>query len=173
MKKIGTDNFLSPKAVCVNESFVFILRLSSSKVCQIYSEHDNLHELLHDKKYRINAWMTYSIFHKMCYMILLHLVLLWLYKVGSRLASSQWETSLQSNAVCHWLDANLKPALLYIHSIVHSRDTLTHILQKCSIGTGTIAREASLALEPSTSPECLWSNPEGYGYNLSIPKHKT
>ena len=31
----------------------------------------------------------------------------------SRFAPSQWETSLQSNGVSHWLGANLEPALLY------------------------------------------------------------
>ena len=31
----------------------------------------------------------------------------------SRLAPSQWETSLQSNAVSHWLGANLESALCY------------------------------------------------------------
>ena len=31
-------------------------------------------------------------------------------KADSRLASSQWGTSLQSNAVSHWLGANLEPA---------------------------------------------------------------
>ena len=33
------------------------------------------------------------------------------YRADSRLASSQWETSLQSNAVSHWLDTNLESAL--------------------------------------------------------------
>ena len=33
-------------------------------------------------------------------------------KVGSRLAPSQWETPLQSNAVSHWLGANLESTLL-------------------------------------------------------------
>ena len=32
-------------------------------------------------------------------------------RADSRLASSQWETSLQSNAVSHWLSANLESAL--------------------------------------------------------------
>ena len=32
-------------------------------------------------------------------------------RVDSRLASSQWETSLQSNAVSHWLGANLESSL--------------------------------------------------------------
>ena len=36
-----------------------------------------------------------------------------LYRADSRLASCQWETSLQSNAVSHWLGANLESALLY------------------------------------------------------------
>ena len=33
------------------------------------------------------------------------------YRADSRFALSQWETSLQSNAVSHWLGANLKSAL--------------------------------------------------------------
>ena len=32
-------------------------------------------------------------------------------RVDSRLAPSQWETSLQSNAVSRWLDANLESVL--------------------------------------------------------------
>ena len=37
----------------------------------------------------------------------------WHYRADSTLAPSQWETSLQSNAVSHWLGANLKSALHY------------------------------------------------------------
>ena len=33
------------------------------------------------------------------------------FRADSRLAPSQWETSLQSNAVSHWLDADLESAL--------------------------------------------------------------
>ena len=33
------------------------------------------------------------------------------YRAYSRLAPSQWEMSLQSNTVSHWLGANLEPAL--------------------------------------------------------------
>ena len=39
-------------------------------------------------------------------------ICLW-YRADSRLAPSQWETSLQSNAVSHWLGANLESALRY------------------------------------------------------------
>ena len=35
------------------------------------------------------------------------------YRADSRLAPSQWEASLQSNAVCHWLGANLGSAPVY------------------------------------------------------------
>ena len=35
-----------------------------------------------------------------------------MYKADSRFAPSQWETLLQSNAVSHWLCANLDSALL-------------------------------------------------------------
>ena len=34
------------------------------------------------------------------------------FRADSRLAPSQWETSLQSNAVSHWLGANLESALI-------------------------------------------------------------
>ena len=37
-----------------------------------------------------------------------------IYKADSRFAPGQWETSLQSNAVSHWLGANLKLALIYM-----------------------------------------------------------
>ena len=35
----------------------------------------------------------------------------WVYRADSRLAPSQWDTPLQSNAVSNWLDANLESAL--------------------------------------------------------------
>ena len=35
----------------------------------------------------------------------------WSFRADSRLAPRQWETSLQSNAVSHWLGANLESAL--------------------------------------------------------------
>ena len=39
-----------------------------------------------------------------------------LLRADSRLAPSQWETSLHSNAVSHWLGANLESALLLMVS---------------------------------------------------------
>ena len=35
-----------------------------------------------------------------------------------RLATSQWETTLQSNAVSHWLGANLESALQIVHDLI-------------------------------------------------------
>ena len=37
-------------------------------------------------------------------------------RADSRIAPSQWETPLQSNAVCHWLGANLEIALIDFYS---------------------------------------------------------
>ena len=42
-------------------------------------------------------------------------------RVDSRLATSQWETSLQSNAVSHWLGANLESALIIDTSNILSK----------------------------------------------------
>ena len=36
------------------------------------------------------------------------------YRADSRFAPSQWEMSLQSNAVSHWLGANLESAQVYV-----------------------------------------------------------
>ena len=42
--------------------------------------------------------------------------LLWSFiRINSRLAPNQGEASLQSNAISHWLGANLESALLYVH----------------------------------------------------------
>ena len=40
----------------------------------------------------------------------------WNFKADSRFAPSQWETLLQSNAVSHWLSANLESALEFVSS---------------------------------------------------------
>ena len=40
------------------------------------------------------------------------------YRADSRLVSSQWETSLQSSAISHWLGTNLESAL-YIYRALH------------------------------------------------------
>ena len=40
-----------------------------------------------------------------------------IYRIASRLAPSQWETSLLSNAVSHWLGANLE-SNLYLCSVI-------------------------------------------------------
>ena len=37
------------------------------------------------------------------------------YRTDSRFAPSQWETSMQSKAVCHWLGASLESPLSYLY----------------------------------------------------------
>ena len=47
------------------------------------------------------------------------------YRANSRFASSQWDTTLQSNAVSHWLGTSLKSALYSIHDMLtHSNSAL-------------------------------------------------
>ena len=41
------------------------------------------------------------------------------FRGDSRFTPSQWETSLQSNAVSHWLGANLESSLKFVLSLVH------------------------------------------------------
>ena len=46
--------------------------------------------------------------------LVMEVIIIWVLhnlRVDSRLVSSQWETSLKSNAVSHWLGANLESAL--------------------------------------------------------------
>ena len=47
-----------------------------------------------------------------------------LHRADSRLAPSQWETSLQSNAVSHWLGANLESALAYIRYHIFTNNSI-------------------------------------------------
>ena len=53
--------------------------------------------------------------------ILLALLLSHVFRADSRIAPSQWEMSLQGNAVSHWLGANLESALIFI--IMHHNCT--------------------------------------------------
>ena len=46
-------------------------------------------------------------------------------RAGSRFASSQWETSLQSNAVSHWLGASLKSAMSGMSTMVQVMNGLS------------------------------------------------
>ena len=48
-------------------------------------------------------------------------------RADSRLAPSQWETSLQNNAVSHWLGASLESTLCCMHAILISPDSINHL----------------------------------------------
>ena len=49
------------------------------------------------------------------------------FRVDSRFAPSQWETSLQTNAVSHWLGANLESALKFIRQSLNARPSKLNI----------------------------------------------
>ena len=57
-----------------------------------------------------------------------------IFRVDSRFAPSQWETSLRSNAVSHWLGANLESGLYMMWSaqpIIASFVVLFHLISPC------------------------------------------
>ena len=65
----------------------------------------NLRALKYSTLYEIvsfNVWVTYYVWNLIS-------VLSWV-RADSRFVPSQWETSIQSNAVSHWLGANLESA---------------------------------------------------------------
>ena len=56
-----------------------------------------------------------TITHVICFLYLVAMLRrrrVWYHRADSRFAPSNWETSLQSNAVSHWLGANLESALI-------------------------------------------------------------
>ena len=65
-------------------------------------------------------------------------------RVDSRLALSQWETSLQSNAVSHWLGAHLESALscyflLWFCPIISDKFKRTALIHAVRDGAANIA----------------------------------
>ena len=102
-----------------------------------------------------------------------HIVQAYMCRADSRLVPSQWETSLQSNAVSHWLVANLESALM-CHKCFDSH-TWCHCHQQtwywpCNIGNVlSFLREIdSLPLDKNVQ---YWSHLSYFKLKLS-PKLK-
>ena len=73
--------------------FIALTLLSMKLVCLNHSVYDGLLD--------VSQW---------CHMSII--------KADSRLAPSQWEMSLQSNVISHWLGANLESALIMVSEII-------------------------------------------------------
>ena len=77
-------------------------------------------------------------------------------RVDSRLAPSQWETSLQSNAVSHWLGANLESALSFVaaawlnHLVQHHNQTIW-----CSSTTKPLVQQYNQTVDAAPQPNHL------------------
>ena len=97
---------------------------------------------------QFTAWLFFCP-HPLCCLLYPEL------RADSRLAPSQWETLLQSNAVSHWLGANLESALwavfimlpnltpilwsfVIITHLLWSFVIITHLLCVCCFLTGNI-----------------------------------
>ena len=51
-----------------------------------------------------------------------------IYRADSRLAPSQWETSLQSNGISHWMGASLESALIYMVWVRHFQIKMNELI---------------------------------------------
>ena len=75
-----------------------------------------------------------------------------------RLAPSQWEMLLQSNAVSHWLGINLESAL-YSYTHIYSGASLTHWGRVTHICVGTNTNISSdNGLSPGRRQAIIWTN---------------
>ena len=81
-----------------DQDFIFI----STVLCAVLIGWDSSKKML----FRKSICQAYLMFHTVIYLVQCVVV-----RVDSRLARSQWETSLQGNAVSHWLGANLESSL--------------------------------------------------------------
>ena len=98
---------------------------------------------------------------------------LWYFSADSRLAPSQWETSLQSKTVSHWLGANLESALYLWHdyvmhgcsvelpslSVLCQKQVLTHWGRVTHICVGKLTIIGSdNGLSPGRRQAIIWTN---------------
>ena len=91
----------------------------------------------------------------------LHFVSLWMIVAGmrwncmadSRFAPSQWETSLQSNAVSHWLGTNLESALLLWHISLFSDICIMNLSRILTSGLSL----HQLLASPCISKKCWYT----------------
>ena len=118
--------------------------------------------------------------------------LYWGHRADSRFASSQWETSSQSNAVSYWLGANLEWALryLYIESVPRALPsvlpvhTASHTQSSRKLGSKSqeVGAKATLVVPVFTSSQenhlASWhgpglpTGPGAYSKTLEMPGHQ-
>ena len=101
------------------------------------------------------------------------------YRAASRFAPSQWETSLQSNAVSNWLSAHLESTLNYFVPplLSYPRGFLSNFVSYISLSTllnlfsfYCIVLYASLEI-PNTIPLILGDSIQAYPRGLSYVKY--
>ena len=81
---------------------------------------------------------------------------LYVIRADSRLAPSQWETALQSNAVSHWLGANLESAMVMSESL--QRCMNYHVISDALLWHPTVFLHTLLSLYAPDSSSALWEN---------------
>ena len=91
---------------------------SSAAMVHVFTMEDKRVLVIQEKGFQLSAPSQYRVMIEKCNYIFMfpetNSVCVGLtYRAGSRLAPSQWKMLLQSNAVSHWLGANLESALTY------------------------------------------------------------
>ena len=87
--------------------------------------------------------------------------------VASRFAPSQWEMSLQSNTVSHWLSTNLKSALCQI-SWIESHNFVDIHVDKCTVYTHCFKEFHTFLMASKLRPrvKVKWSTKPNYSYSV-------
>ena len=98
------------------------------------------------------------------------------YRADCRLAPSQWETALQSNAVSHWLDANLDSALTWMFAVSQPPAPIHHLSHNTSsillrwsapFFSGLFHLPISISLSSPTQQ--IWPFfPQSHGWPISV-----
>ena len=90
------------------------------------------------------------------------------HRADSRLAPSQWESSLQSNAVSYWLGADLDSALYHINPVRFHDIITTSLTRLCSYPMGWSPASKRLVTARFVTRFNLWLRHDLWPHNASI-----
>ena len=141
--------------------------------CDLYSLIHNVLKMYYFRKPHCNNRHIFNhLVHSIWYLICEEC------RADSRFVPSQWETSLQSNAVSHWLGTNLESALRMIliiapvqHSLMRMLSNVILSLQNFWNGSPELLSDEIRCLYFVSNNRCClnWSL-TGYPYDLSLRK---
>ena len=97
-----------------------------------------------------NSWLFADGIFQWIFLMMSYFDSNYAFRVESWFAPSQWETSLQSNAVSHWLSANVESAL-------RIRTILAQVMARCLTGANPLAEWIMIQFICVTRPQwVIW-----------------